>query len=149
MSPARTLLSTAVVAGAAAYAPAAAAAAFDGFSTKEVLVLLLGQVAVGIGALWIILNAMLRQHERRIDERFAASEQSRQEATKHWEDLFAAYGRANDSLRDDIERIERELLEYKAEVAQTYVDKGAWMEHIGAMTHKLDTIRRLIGDRDQ
>lgn len=118
------------------------------YTTGDVLALLGGQVVIGIGALWALLTALLRQHEKRIDERFVSAEKARQEATRHWEALFDEVARGHDVTRDQIARVERELLEYKALAAQTYVERGAWLEHIGATNHKLDTIRRLIGDLD-
>lgn len=150
MSRIRTATSI-IIASAAAHACTPAYALdtpIDAWTTVDVLTLLAGQVVVGIGALWALLTALLRQHEKRIDERFVSAEKARQEATRHWEALFEEVSRGHDVTRDQIAKVERELLEYKALAAQTYVERGAWLEHIGATNHKLDTIRRLIGDLD-
>lgn len=143
---------TAIIAVSAAVTCCTPAYAFDTalstYTTMDVLTLLGGQVVIGIAALWALLTALLHQHEKRIDERFVSAEKARQEATRHWEALFDEVSRGHDVTRDQIAKVERELLEYKALAAQTYVERGAWLEHIGATNHKLDAIRRLIGDLD-
>ena len=123
-------------------------AADSGYSVKEILAIIITQVGLVVFAVWALLKRLFDSQERRIADRFKYAEAAREQATKHWDQMFSVAQATHESHRTEIARVEREMLHYKTYVAENYVDRGAWLEHVGSMNHKLDVIRRLIEVRD-
>ena len=79
---------------------------------------------------------LLSQFEKRQGERFKALEAARQTASEHWDKRFSSL---ENSAKDWV-RIERDFLEWKADLPMTYVMRDDYVRNQTVIEAKLDAI---------
>ncbi|HYE35470.1 hypothetical protein [Methylocaldum sp.] len=105
-------------------------------------------------------KVLLGQVEKRLDERFSAQALAREEGQKHWDTKFAVLETAAANENRKWQQVERELLQLKAELPRTYVQREDWIRFAAvidakqdALSEKLNTLNvrleRLIGERER
>lgn len=82
----------------------------------------------------------LRQLLSQMDARFETMEQSRSEATKHWDNRFSSIEHGNAETAKDTQRVERELLMLKAELPQQFVRRDDFIVVQSRLESKLDAM---------
>jgi len=92
------------------------------------------------GAVWAFGKVLLKQIEKRLDERFAAQETLRMESQKHWDTKFAAIDQARRDESGQWQRIERELLSLKADLPTQYVRREDYIRNQTIIEAKLDAV---------
>jgi len=81
---------------------------------------------------------LLSQIDRRLEERFEAMEKARADSSRHWDERFASL---IEGTRKDVagwQRLERDFLEFKAELAMQYVRREDWVRNQTVIEAKLD-----------
>jgi hypothetical protein len=87
-------------------------------------------------AVWAFGRVLLNQFEKRQAERFEAQEKSRKQAQDHWDTRFS-------TLEKDAGqwvRLEREFLEWKADLPMTYVMRDDYVRNQTVIEAKLDAV---------
>lgn len=79
---------------------------------------------------------LLAQVEKRQGERFKAQELARQQAQDHWDKRFASLDQA---AREWV-RVEREFLEWRADLPMTYVMRDDYVRNQTVIEAKLDAV---------
>lgn len=85
-------------------------------------------------------SVLLKQIDKRLDERFAAQETSRQESQRHWDSKFTGLEQAG---RDEVyqwQRIDRDLLQLRADLPLNYVRREDYIRNQTVLEAKLDTV---------
>lgn len=101
---------------------------------------LVGLLLAFFGAVWAFGKALLRQIEKRLDERFATQESMREVAQKHWDAKFFAIEAAGREESNQWLRIERELLSLKAELPVQYVRREDYIRNQTVIEAKIDRV---------
>jgi len=81
-------------------------------------------------------KVLLAQFEKRQAERFEAQEEARKAYAEHWDRRFSAL----ENAAKEWGRIERQFLEWKAEMPMTYVMRPEYVRNQTVIEAKLDTI---------
>lgn len=81
-------------------------------------------------------KVLLRQFEKRQNERFEAQETARKEAQNHWDHRFSTL----DSSAREWVRVERDFLEWKAALPMTYVMRDDYVRNQTVIEAKLDAV---------
>lgn len=92
------------------------------------------------GAVATFGKVLMVQFDKRLDERFRAQEKARAETQKHWDQQFSAIERAG---RDEViqwQRIERDFLEFKADLPVQYVRREDYVRNQTVIEAKLDAV---------
>lgn len=79
---------------------------------------------------------LLAQFEKRQAERFRAMEASRKQSSEHWDQRFTAL----ESAAKEWTRVEREFLEWKADLPMTYVMRDDYVRNQTVIEAKLDSV---------
>ena len=83
---------------------------------------------------------LLSQIDRRLDERFVAMEGTRKIAQGHWDERFAT---VLEQAREDArgwQRLERDFLEFRAELPTQYVRREDYIRNQTVIEAKLDAV---------
>lgn len=105
---------------------------------------LVGLLLAFFGAVAGAVKFVVAQFERRLDERFAGQEKARAESQKHWDSKFSNLeGAAKDEAGQWL-RIERELLDLKAELPLQYVRREDYIRGQSVIEAKLDGLASKI-----
>lgn len=113
------------------------------------LLSLFGAVALLVAGFWAVLKVALWQHEKRLDERFAAMEQARKDGRKQWEERFSVHETGERTRLQGVEgRVtaveevardhERNLLLLKADLPLHYVRREDYVRNQTVIEAKLD-----------
>ena len=97
------------------------------------------------GGYWAIGRMVLAQFDKRLDERFAAQEKAREEGRHLWDLRFGGF-------EAEQRRIEREVLELKADLPMNYVRREDHIRFETVINAKLDALYselRLVGERQK
>lgn len=105
------------------------------------LVLLLIAFFAGVAGAF---KLMFSQFERRLGERFTAQETARTESQKHLDAKFSMLEAASNKVAGEWGRIERELLELKAELPMAYVRREDYIRGQSVIEAKLDGLATKI-----
>lgn len=104
----------------------------------------LGTVAsllgVFTGVITGLVKLLLWQFEKRLGERFAAQEEARKDASRHWEDNFAKVLERQDKDAAAVAQLERSFLNFKAELPLEYVRREDWVRGQAVLEAKLDGV---------
>lgn len=95
----------------------------------HLIVLLMGFFA----AVWAMGSVLLKQFEKRLDERFVAQDQLRNTAARQWEERFA---RVEQISRDN----DRALLKHQAELPTQYVRREDYIRGQSVIEAKIDAV---------
>lgn len=79
---------------------------------------------------------LLSQFEKRQAERYAAQEVASKAAADHWDKRFSSL----ESAAKDWVRVEREFLEWKADLPMTYVMRDDYVRNQTVIEAKLDSV---------
>lgn len=105
---------------------------------------LVGLLLAFFGAVAGAVKLVVAQFERRLDERFAAQEKARAESQKHWDSKFSNLEAAAKDEAGQWLRIERELLDLKAELPLQYVRREDYIRGQSVIEAKLDGLASKI-----
>lgn len=92
------------------------------------------------GAVWAFAQVFFNQVERRLDERFAGQEASRAEAATRWDAKFRELVEGQRTERDNWQRLERELMQMRAEMPVQYVRREDYVRNQSVIEAKLDAL---------
>lgn len=81
-------------------------------------------------------QVLLTQFERRLGERFKAQDAARSTDLEHWDKRFTTL---EDAAREWV-RVEREFLEWKADLPMTYVMRDDYVRNQTVIEAKLDSV---------
>ncbi|MHB1333405.1 MAG: hypothetical protein ACYCY1_12475 [Sulfuriferula sp.] len=104
------------------------------------LTFLVGLLIAFFSAVFAGGKVLLNQVEKRLDTRFAAQEESRKEAQRHWDREFAEIDRAAREEANQWRRVERELLSLKADMPLQYVRREDYIRNQTVIEAKLDAV---------
>lgn len=129
-----------------------------------------GVIAFQTGVLAGFGKVLLDQIQKRIDDRFGAVHQLvdertqagnelRQASTASWQERHQqqmALVEVRDQtlkieidrLRADVTRLEAGYVAMQTHLAETYVSREIWLEHIGAVNTKLDNLARRLFENE-
>lgn len=99
------------------------------------LITLLGIFA---GIITGLVKLLLWQFEKRLGERFAAQDDARQVASKHWDENFAKVLERQDKDSDAVRQLEHTFLRFRAELPVEYVRREDWVRGQSVIEAKLD-----------
>lgn len=102
----------------------------------------LGTVASLLGVFTGVITALVKlllwQFEKRLGERFAAQEEARKDASRHWDENFAKVLDRQDKDAETLAELERSFLRFKADLAIDYVRREDWASGQSVILAKLD-----------
>lgn len=124
--------------------------------------LLIAAVAAFV-ALVALIQRTMEQITTLIDRRFQDAEVRRQEASVVWAERLAtrddaisrlveelaASNREAHAMQGRIDRVRRELVQHREEIAAGFVSRSTWLEHVGAINIKLDKLAERIAHLPQ
>lgn len=85
-----------------------------------------------------LVKVLLWQFEKRLSEKFAAQDEARREASKHWEESFAKVLERQDKDAEAVQQLERAFLNFKAQLPMEYVRREDWVRGQSVIEAKLD-----------
>lgn len=91
-----------------------------------------------VTALWTVGKVLIKQVMTRLDERFKAMEDARIEASRHWDNKFAALEQAASSNEQEWRRVERDVLTLKADLPLHYVRREDFVRNQTVIEAKID-----------
>jgi len=91
-----------------------------------------------VGALWAVGKVLIKQVMARLDERFQAMETARIEASRHWDNKFAALEQAASANEQEWRRVERDVLTLKADLPLHYVRREDYVRNQTVIEAKID-----------
>ncbi len=83
---------------------------------------------------------LLVQMDRRLDERFASLESTREVASRHWEDKFAALLVQIHRETEGWQTLERDFLRFQADLPIQYVRREDYVRNQLVIEAKLDAV---------
>lgn len=107
---------------------------------REVLLLLLAW----LGFMAAAGRMLLGQIDRRLDGRFQAMEESRRAGQAHWDRQFAGLAEQNRIEAQGWQGLERDFLNWKAEMPIQYVRREDYVRNQTVIEAKLDGLRLSI-----
>ena len=90
------------------------------------------------GAIAGFAKVLLSQFEKRLEERFDAQEHAKADAQKHWDEKFSSIEQAMREEAAQWSRVERDLLELRAELPVRYVMREDYIRGQSILEAKLD-----------
>lgn len=102
------------------------------------LLFLVGLLLSFIGSAFTMGRILLAQVEKRLDARFASQEEARQLHSEHWDARFSGLERAAHEEAGRVRRIEREMMDLKAELPLHYVRREDYIRGQSVIEAKLD-----------
>ena len=105
---------------------------------------LLGLIFSGIGALWAVVKVTATQAQAHLDERFEAQEKSRTENHAAMDKRLNAIETTNRQEAGNWQRMEREILQLKAELPLNYVRREDYVRGQSIVEAKLDGLATKI-----
>jgi len=85
-----------------------------------------------------LVKLLLAQFEKRLGERFAAQDEARRAASRHWEESFAAVIARQDKDAEAVQQLEKAFLRWQAELPVEYVRREDWVRGQSVIEAKLD-----------
>lgn len=85
-----------------------------------------------------LVKLLLAQFEKRLGDRFAAQDEARKAATKHWEESFAKVLDRQEKDALALAQLERSFLKFQAELPVNYVRREDWVRGQSVIEAKLD-----------
>lgn len=87
-----------------------------------------------------LFKLLLRQFEKRLNERFSAQDVARQEASRHWEENFAKVLERQDKDAEAVQQLEKSFLRWQAELPLQYVRREDWVRNQTIIEAKIDRV---------
>jgi hypothetical protein len=85
-----------------------------------------------------LVKLLLNSFEKRLAERFAAQDEARKAASRHWEDSFAKVLERQDKDAEALAQLDRAFLRFQAELPVAYVRREDWARGQSVIEAKLD-----------
>ncbi|MCY1287807.1 hypothetical protein D9M68_613870 [compost metagenome] len=85
-----------------------------------------------------LVKLLLTQFEKRLGEKFAAQDEARLVASRHWEENFAKVLRRQDKDAEAVQQLEKAFLRFQAELPLEYVRREDWVRGQSVIEAKLD-----------
>jgi uncharacterized membrane-anchored protein YhcB (DUF1043 family) len=104
----------------------------------QLLAFLAGLLLSCFGAVFTGGKLLLSQVERRLDERFAAQDEQRRQNQKHLDAKFATLEKAAEDEAREWRKIERQVMDLKAELPLSYVRREDYIRNQSVIEAKLD-----------
>ena len=103
---------------------------------------LLGVASALLGTLVSLVitagKALIRQFEKRLDEKFSMMEAGRSAAQQHWDSQFAALEQAAVEEAKGWQRVERDIMQMKADLPVNYVRRDDYIRNQSVIEAKID-----------
>lgn len=97
-----------------------------------------GLLLAFMGAAFTMGRILLTQVEKRLDARFKAQEEARELHSVHWDTRFSVLEKAAHDEAGQWRRVERDLMELKAEMPLHYVRREDYIRGQSVIEAKLD-----------
>jgi hypothetical protein len=96
------------------------------------------------GLVTALVKLLLIQVEARLAERFAAQDEARQAASRHWEQNFEKVLARQDKDSESVQQLEKALLRFQADLPVNYVRREDYVRGQSLVEAKLDGVAMLI-----
>lgn len=96
------------------------------------------------GLVTALVKVLLGQFEKRLAERFAAQDEARQAASRHWEQNFEKVLARQDKDAETVQQLEKTLLRFQADLPVNYVRREDYVRGQSLVEAKLDGVALLI-----
>jgi len=93
-----------------------------------------------LGFLFAAGKLLLSQIDRRLNDRFEAMENAREQASRHWDEKFGTVIDEERRETDLLRNIEREFLRFQAELPLQYVRREDYVRGQSVIEAKLDAL---------
>lgn len=93
-----------------------------------------------LGFLFAAGRVLLAQIDRRLDERFKAMDNAREQAGRHWDEKFGAVIEQNRREAEGWQSLEREFLRFQADLPLQYVRREDYVRGQSVIEAKLDAL---------
>lgn len=87
-----------------------------------------------------LFKLLLKQFESRLNERFAAQEVARLEASRHWEENFSKVLERQDKDAEAVQQLEKSFLRWQADLPLHYVRREDWVRNQTILEAKIDRV---------
>jgi hypothetical protein len=108
------------------------------------LIQALGIAASLLSAIGVLLfsagKLLVKQFERRLDERFEGLERARSESTRHWDNKFESLQQAAADNEREMRRMERDVMTLKADLPINYVRREDYIRNQSILEAKIDGV---------
>ena len=108
------------------------------------LTYLIGLLLSFIGCVYAFGTILFSQVEKRLAERFQAMEASRRESQQVWGERFDSLQHASREERDQMRRVENDLLKLRAELPEKFVMRDDWLRTQSIVELKIDKLALTI-----
>ena len=103
---------------------------------------LLGVLGTLMGMMLSIMiaasKALIKQFEKRLDEKFSSMDASRSAAQQHWDNQFASLEKAAIDEAKGWQRLEREMMQMKVDLPKDYVRRDDYVRNQSVIESKID-----------
>lgn len=96
------------------------------------------------GLVTALVKVLLSQFEKRLAERFAAHDEARQAASRHWEQNFEKVLARQDKDAETVQQLEKTLLRFQADLPVNYLRREDYVRGQSLVEAKLDGVALLI-----
>ena len=93
-----------------------------------------------VGFLFASGRLLLTQIDRRLNDRFEAMENAREQASKHWDERFGSAIEQNRREAEGWSALEREFLRFQADLPLQYVRREDYVRGQSVIEAKLDAL---------
>lgn len=97
-------------------------------------------ILVAFTAVAALGRAAVRDMADHLDRRFSEAEIRRQEASGAWQERLQVRDRVCAEHRTELNALQRQLTDLKEHMADNYVSRQTWLEHVGSTNIKLDKL---------
>jgi uncharacterized protein YegJ (DUF2314 family) len=87
-----------------------------------------------------LARAAVRDMADHLDRRFIEAEARRQEASAAWQERLQIRDRVAVEHRGEVLALQQQMTDLKEHIADNYVSRHTWMEHVGSTNIKLDKL---------
>jgi biopolymer transport protein ExbB/TolQ len=85
-----------------------------------------------------LVKLLLTQFEKRLADRFAAQDDARKSASRHWEESFAKLLDRQDKEAEAVKQLERAFMRFQADLPLEYVRREDFVRSQSVIEAKLD-----------
>lgn len=89
-------------------------------------------------AVTALVKLLLTQFEKRLADRFAAQDDARKSASRHWEESFAKLLDRQDKEAETVKQLERAFMRFQADLPLEYVRREDFVRSQSVIEAKLD-----------
>lgn len=100
----------------------------------------IGLLSIFTSLVFGLFKLLLASFEKRQAAQFAAQDQARQEAGKHWEDNFAKVLERQEKDADALKSLEHSFLRFQAELPLQYVRREDYVRNQTVLEAKIDRV---------